>query len=164
MNDFRQDIPVKELFSMYSDMIYRIAYARTINRYDAEDIMENTFLKYIKCKKKFRDEEHRKAWLIKVTVNSCNSFFTSGWSRHRADLDDAKDVSCSPEFEKSEVYYAVEQLPEKYRVVIHLFYYEDMSIENITKILGTKESTVKSQLHRAREKLKDILKEEQYEF
>ncbi|MDO5558183.1 MAG: RNA polymerase sigma factor [Oscillospiraceae bacterium] len=164
MNDFKQDISVKELFSMYSDMIYRIAFARTGNRYDAEDIMENTFLKYIKCNKKFREEEHRKAWLLKVTVNSCNSFFTSGWSKHRAQLDDAREISYSTEFEKSEVYYAVAALPEKYRVVVHLFYYEEMSIEEICEILGAKESTVKSQLHRAREKLKEILKEEQYEF
>lgn len=164
MNDFKQDIAVSELFAMYSDMVYRIAFSRTGNKYDAEDIMENTFLKYIKCSKKFNDEEHRKAWLLKVTVNSCNSFFTSGWNRHHADLDDAKDILSCPEYEKSEVYYAVAKLPEKYRIAVHLFYYEDMSIEEICNIMGQKESTVKSQLHRAREKLKTILKEEQYEF
>ncbi|MGN0593829.1 MAG: RNA polymerase sigma factor [Hominimerdicola sp.] len=163
MGDFEQNISAEKLLEMYSDMVYRLAYARTNSKHDAEDITQDVFLKYIKSNVKFNDEEHRKAWLLKVTANTGKSFVTSAWFRHRADIEDADNISVCME-EKGSVYYAVQKLPEKYRTVVHLFYYEELSVAQISKIVGSKESTVKSQLHRAREMLKEILKEEQYEF
>ncbi|NLZ46247.1 MAG: sigma-70 family RNA polymerase sigma factor, partial [Clostridiales bacterium] len=108
-------------------------------------------------------EEHRKAWLLKVTINTGKTLLTSAWNRHRTDIENAENIG---EFipENSEVYYAVQKLPEKYRVVIHLFYFEELSILQICKMTGSKESTIKSQLHRGRGMLKNLLKEEQYEF
>ena len=162
MSKFRQDLPAKELLDMYSAMVYRIAYSRTQNKTDAEDITQNVFLKYISADKKWKDEEHRKAWLLRVAVNCTNDFVTSAHYRHTADTelpDDGMEGSYEIE-EKSEVYYAVQSLPEKYRIPIHLFYYEDMSIAEIAKITGEKQSTVRSQLTRARDMLKKILKEE----
>ena len=163
MSDFEQNISAEKLLEMYSDMIFKLAYSRTGNVHDAEDITQEVFLKYIKSGKKFNDEEHRKAWLLKVAANTGKSLVTSAWARHRADIDEARDIGKCME-EKGEVFYAVAKLPEKYRTVVHLFYYEELSVEQISEITKTKTSTVKSQLHRARAMLKEMLKEEQYEF
>ena len=144
-------------------MVFRVAYARAQNIDDAQDITQDVFLKYIKANKKFNDEEHLKAWLLKVAVNTGNTFVKSAWARHRAELNEAADETSFMD-EKSEVYYAVKDLPEKYRVIIHLFYYEEMSIKDICKILKLGENAVKTRLHRARGLLKEKLKEADYEF
>ena len=87
MSEFRQDLSAKELLDMYSAMVYRIAYSRTQNKTDAEDITQNVFLKYISADKKWKDEEHRKAWLLRVAVNCTNDFVTSAHYRHTADTE-----------------------------------------------------------------------------
>lgn len=163
MDEFQRDIPAKRLLEMYSGMIYRIAFSRTQNKADAEDITQNVFLKYINADKSFNDEEHRKAWLLRVAVNCTNDFVKSAHYQNRTPLEEAPDKEIQIE-EKSEVYYAVQSLPEKYRLAVHLFYYEDMSIAEISKLTKTKESTVKSQLSRARDMLREILKEAHYEL
>lgn len=163
MGEFKQDIPAEKLLEMYSGMIYRLAYLRTRNQTDAEDITQDVFLKYISANKKFNDEEHRKAWLLRVTMNCTNSLVTSAYYRHRTSLEEIPEEIIEIE-EKSELYYAVQSLPEKYRITIHLFYYEDLSIAEISAVTKTKESTVKSHLLRAREMLRNILKEEQNEL
>lgn len=162
MEEFQQDLPAKKLLEMYSGTVYRIAYARTRNRQDAEDITQNVFLKYVCTNKRFKSEEHRKAWILRVAVNCTNDFVKSAHYRRKADLDEIPEESEELSYEleeKSEVYYAVQSLPEKYRIPIHLFYYEDMSIAQIAAITKEKQSTVKSQLSRARSMLKEILKE-----
>ena len=158
-----KDISAETLVDMYSDMVYRLAFARSQNVHDAQDITQEVFLKYIRSGKKFNDEEHRKAWLIKVAVNAGNSFAKSAWNRHRADISEAEaETEGLPE--KSEVYYAVRELPEKYRVIVHLFYYEEISVKEIGRILGIGESAVKSRLFRAREMLREKLGGENFEF
>ncbi len=152
-----------KIIEMYSDMVFRVAYARTQNVEDAKDITQDVFLKYIKAGKKFNDEEHRKAWLLKVAVNTGNTFVKSAWFRHRAEFTEAEGETFEYE-DKSEVYYAVKALPEKYRVIVHLFYYEEMSIKEICDALGLSENNAKSRLHRARTMLKEKLKEAEYEF
>ena len=162
MEEFQQELPAQKLLEMYSDTVFRIAYARTQNQTDAEDITQNVFLKYIGANKKFNSEEHRKAWLLRVAVNCANDFVKSAHYRHRADIEQLPEGACETSYEleeKSEVYYAVQSLPEKYRIPIHLFYYEDMSIAQIAAVMTEKESTVRSQLSRARDMLKKILKE-----
>lgn len=163
MKEFKQELSAKELLEMYSSTIYRIAYSHTHNKADAEDITQNVFLKYISADKKWRDEEHRKAWLIRVAVNCTHDFVTSAHYRYRSDAEELPDNGSEDSYEieeKSDVYYAVQSLPEKYRIPIHLFYYEEMSIAEIAAATSTKESTVKSQLSRARDMLRKILKEE----
>lgn len=146
----------------YSDMVYRLALTRTGNPHDADDILQEVFLRYIRADKTYNDEEHRKAWLIKITINCSKSFLTSAWNRHRdfAEPDENSglyDKRLSDIETKSEVYGAVLKLPEKYRVVIHLFYYEDMSVTQIAKATGRTEAAVKSQLSRGRGMLKELL-------
>jgi len=157
------NITTEELISKYSDTVFRVAYARTQNVEDAKDITQDVYLKFIKANEKINDEEHVKAWLLKVAVNTGNTFVTSAWARHRAELNEAADETGFME-EKSEVFYAVKDLPEKYRVIVHLFYYEEMSMKEICSILKLSETAVKSRLHRARTMLKEKLKEADYEF
>ena len=156
---FIQNVSIEELIDRYSGMIFRLAFSKTRNRSDAEDITQEVFLKYIKSNKNFNDEEHRKAWLMKVTVNTSKTLLMSAWFRKTTMMEEADDIVTELN-EKSEVYYAVLKLPTKYRQIVHLFYYEDMSIESISEITGIKTSTIKSQLHRARLMMKESLKED----
>ena len=161
MNDKSMDYKNEVIISLnkYSNMVFRLAFARTNNTHDANDIMQEDFLRYMKNNKEFKDEEHKKAWLIKTTINCSKTLLTSAWFRKTTSLEDNIVEELK---EKSEVYYATLKLSKKYRTVIHLFYYEDMSIAEISSLLNVKESTIKSQLNRARNKLKEILKEEEF--
>ena len=145
----------QELIQKYFNMVYKIALSRTGAVHHAEDVVQEVFLRYIRGNTAFESEEHIKAWLIRVTINCSKSIYLSSWYKKSVPLTE-EIVFDSPE--KSEVYYATMALPPKYRTVIHLFYYEDMSVRQISETLGMKETTVKSQLHRGRELLKDNLK------
>ncbi len=153
---------IDQVISMYSDMIYRLASANVASKNDADDVYQDIFLKYIKCVKKgikFESEEHRKAWLIRVTVNHCKSLNTSTWFKKTTELDE-NIYSGTFEFNDAKIDFsnALMHIPQKYRSVIHLFYYEQLSVEQISNILGTKQSTIRTQLVRARALLKEILK------
>ncbi len=144
----------KEMTEKYFDMVYRLALSHTKDKHTAEDVCQNVFLKYIKTDKVFESEEHIKAWLIRVSVNECKSHFTSSWHKKTVPLSE-EIVFTSPE--KSDLFDKVQKLSPKYSDIIHLHYYEDLSIAQISKILGMNESTVKSRLFRGRQKLKEIL-------
>lgn len=154
-----QDTPgsnsVEAVFDRYGDMIYRLAFVRTKNRYDADDILQDVLVRYLRFAPNFASEEHCKAWLIRTTVNRTNSLFSSAWFRRSVPLDDSLQTEMQ---EKSEVYDAVLKLAPKYRTVVHLFYYEEYTTAEIASILSQKESTVRSQLHRARAQLRTELK------
>jgi RNA polymerase sigma-70 factor (ECF subfamily) len=154
------DLLVKEdkraVCEKYFDSVYRLVLCRTKNRDIADDVVQNVFYKYIKTEKSFESEEHVKAWLIRVAITETNSYFTSSWFTKTEPLDENTPVFDTTE--KSDVYYAVAELPKKYRTVIHLFYYEDLPIAKISEYLGINESTVKSQLKRGREMLSKKLK------
>lgn len=162
----RTDISAEELLARYSDMVYRLAYARTGNVHDAQDVTQEVFLKYIKADKKFHDEEHRKAWLLTVAANTGNSLMKSAWFKHRANFEEAEseEYYTPGEPEGNEVTEAVRELPENYRTAVHLFYYEELSIKEISSILKTSETNVKSRLFRAREMLRKKLEGAEYEF
>ncbi len=158
---YSADAEINETLEAYSDLVYKLALSRTKSGPDAEDIFQEVFMRYISCKKVFESEEHKKAWLIKVTINCSNKLFGSAWMRHRASLDDTSDYTPPPEAsDESGIFAAMSKLPASYRTVIHLFYYEDMSIRQISLALKKKEGTVKSQLNRARALLKNELKGE----
>lgn len=143
----------------YFNMIYKLALAQTRDVHIAEDVTSDVFLKYMETKKVFESEEHIKAWLLRVTINASHSVFSSSWFKKTVPLEETLEGAGIPE-DESEVYLAVMRLPEKYRTVIHLFYYEDFSVLEIADILNSKESTVKSQLLRGRNLLKETLKGE----
>lgn len=144
-----------ELITEYFDMVYRLAYSQTKDKEHAEDVTQEVFLRFIKNEKPFESKEHIKAWLIRVTVNCSKSVFTASWYKKTVPL--TEDIPFETK-EQSDLYSVVSELPQKYRTVIHLFYYEDLSVAQIARYLNSNESTVKSHLHRGRELLKSKLK------
>ncbi len=146
-----------EIIEKYFNTVYKLALSQTKSKILADDVTQEVFLRYIRQDKAFESEEHVKAWLIRVTLNCSKSTFTSSWHKKTVPLSEDFDIPVALQ-EKSDLYYAVLELPPKYRGVIHLFYYEDLSIAQIAKYLGEKESTIKSRLHRGREILKEKLK------
>ena len=158
-------LSAEELVSRYAKTVYRIALSRLGNPADAEDITQEVLIKYINADKTFEDEDHRRKWIIRVAVNAVNSFAKSAWKRHTTELEEAKNIPCDPTQDNDEaedIRRAIAGLPEKYRVPIHLFYYEDLSVRDIAAAMSVSEGTVKSLLSRARAKLKEILEEESY--
>ena len=150
-----------ELYDKYKNAVYRMAFAYCKNKADAEDIMQETFIKLFTADIRFEDSDKEKSWLLKVTVNKCKDMFRSlryKYSLTAIPLEEASLVYETPE--ESEVYHAVMSLPTKYRLVIHLYYYEDYSVKEISRITGNNESAVQTQLYRARKKLKKILGKE----
>lgn len=153
---------IQEILRMYSDMVYKLALSQTKNRADADDVFQEVFVRYMKNMKPFASEEHRKAWLIRVTINCSRKLTRSAWFRRTVALSSSRpaEPAAFDSQEKTAVYEAVLRLPGTYRTVIHLFYYEDMSIAQIGSILRVPESTVKSRLSRARRLLKRQLEGE----
>lgn len=150
-----------EAVKTYANMVYRTAYQYCGNKSDAEDVAQNTFIKLLESQKSFEDEEYLKRWLIRVAVNEAKNISMSVWKRRMFSLEEA-DGNQTYEFESTEdstLYEAVMQLPAKYRIVVHLYYFEDYSVREIAEILKIKETTVQTQLMRARAKLKEQLKE-----
>ena len=141
----------------YSDMVYRLAFARTGNRSDAEDLYQEVFLRYLTRAPAFTSEDHRKAWLLRVAVNCANRFHTAPWRKRTEPLSEALSV---PAPEGEDLWGELRRLPEKDRTVLHLYYYEDMTTEEIAQMLDRNPATVRSQLLRARAKLKKLLVEE----
>lgn len=160
-NRLRLEDSPEQVIRFYSDMVYRLAFARTGTRHDADDVYEEVFLRYLKKKPKFQSEEHRRAWLIRVTINCSNTFLTSTWQRRTQELPENLPFQQQEDYH---LYNYLQQLPAKYRSVIHLFYYEEMSVEEISRLLHRKPSTVRTQLTRARDQLRQIIKEEDYDF
>jgi RNA polymerase sigma-70 factor (ECF subfamily) len=164
------DDGIREMMERYSDMIYGIASAHMRTREDAEDIYQEVFLIYLQKQQKFREEEHRKAWLIRTTLICCKRALASSWKKRNVLMDNAEksyDMSGSEPFasleskEENEVYMAVKALPEKYRTVIYLFYFEQQSVQEISEILKRRPGTVRMQLTRGRELMKQILVQEE---
>ncbi|MDO4315571.1 MAG: RNA polymerase sigma factor [Oscillospiraceae bacterium] len=143
--------------SRYGPMVYRLACAMLRSRHDADDVFQEVFLRYHRAAPAFASEEHRKAWLLKVTANCAKSLRASPWRQRAVPLEDV--YACTDPAE-SAVDSAMAQLPGKYRAVVHLYYYEGYRTEEIAQILGRSPSTVRAQLTRARQKLKELLKEE----
>ena len=153
-------IPVQELVEMYKDNIYAAAFNICKSAADAEDVVQDTFLQYYMTKKEFDDEKHIRYWLLRVAINKAKNIQSSFRRKNEMSLEDYVETLTFETPESRELFEKVMKLPEKYRVVIHLFYYEDYSVKEIAKILRTTESSVKVRLSRGRAKLKDALKEE----
>ena len=152
-------INIDDAVRRYADMVYRLAMLNTRDKYEAEDVFQEVFLKLFKHQESISSEEHLKAWLIRVTVNQCRSLAVTVWNKRRVSLDAVPETAVEDEKEDySEVYEAVRELPEKYREVIHLFYYEELQIKEIAQILERNEATIKTQLARGRQLLEKNLK------
>lgn len=155
----RLDASADMVIRHYADTVYRLAFARSGSRYDAEEIFQEVFLRYVKKKPVFGEEEHRKAWFLRVTINCCKKLQNSAWRRRTQELDENIVFETQEEIN---LYRELQRLPAKYREVIHLFYYEDMTLEEISRMLKRKNSTVRTQLTRARAMLREFMREEDY--
>lgn len=146
---------LEETIEKYSNMVYSLAMARTRNIETSEDIYQEVFLRLARKMPEFENEEHKKAWLIRVTINCTKTILNSSFLKHRAELDENLSFETP---ERHDIYYAVFKLPIKYRTVVHLYYYENYSIKEIGKILKVNENTIKSRLSRARKELEKFIK------
>ena len=162
---FVQDESIETIIQRYKSTIYGVALSYTSNRADADDIFQEVFLIYYKVNPQFNDEEHRKAWLIRTTINCSLGVVQSTYHKRVVPMDQNEMNEGSFQFrtkEENAVYLALQQLPEKYRTVLQLFYFADMSIDSIGQALNIKPGTVKVQLLRGREMMKTKLQEEGY--
>ena len=159
MNEFKDYARPEKAFKKYADMVYRLGFVRTKNISDSEDILQEVFLRYLKIWNKMESEEHIKAMLIRITLNCTNSFLTSSWIKKTEPINENLPYEI-PE-QDTDVLGAVLKLPIRYRTVIHLHYYCGYSTEEISKILKTNPSTIKTRLKRGREQLKRSI---DYEF
>jgi len=153
----RTDDCLEDTIEKYSDMVYRLAFSQMKNKSDADDVFQEVFFRYVRKKPRFESEEHQKAWLIRVTVNCCKSMYSSAWRKRTIPLDTY--MAYMPE-EQRDFSRLLLKLPQKYLTVIHLHYYEDMSVDEISKAIGKSPSAVKMRLSRARKMLKGIFGED----
>ncbi len=155
--------PIHDTIYKYSDMVYRLAFARTQNRFDAEDIYQDVFMKLFSEERSFESEEHKKAWLIKTTVNMSVNLLKSAWRRYTVceneNLPVKRGADSNPQREK--LLSALKSLSEKYRVVLYLYYYEELSTDKIAEVMGTSPTAVRSQLMRGRRKLKRMIEDKE---
>ena len=150
----------EQIVRTYADMVYRIACRYVQNTIDADDVFSEVFLAYFKKERTFESEEHRKAWLIRVTINCAKDCVMqrSQWAQiHEETVADEESQDSQDSDTYMDLYAAIERLRPEYREVIKLYYLDDLSVKQIALILDKNENTIKTQLARAREKLKAYL-------
>lgn len=147
----------EQLVQRYGNTVYRLAYAQTRSRHDADDIFQEVFLRVAQHRQVFDSDAHIKAWLLRVTLNCLKSHWRAAWRRHDVPLDERIPL---PAPEERALDDALRQLAPKYRAAVHLFYYEGYSAEEIARMTGEKPSTIRTRLTRARAQLREMLKGE----
>jgi len=156
-----QDYEFTQSINDYRTMVFRIAYGYVKNVHDADDIAQDVFLKLYRSDIRFAAEDNKKAWLIRVTMNQAKTLLSSVWKTRRTDLEPGvfeENLAKSELSDDSlELYEYVKDLKPKYRTIIYLYYYEEYSVKEIAAILKIRETTVTTQLSRARGHLKSIL-------
>lgn len=153
-------LPADTVYESYADRVFAAAFSICRCRDDADDVVQDTFIQYFSQNREFESEEHIKAWLLRVAINRAKDITSSFWRRNRVSWEEHMDELVFEEPADKGLFSAVMQLPERYRIVIHLFYFEDYSVGEIAALLLTREGTVKSQLSRGRKLLKNMLMED----
>ena len=156
-------LSAEDAYGRFADHVFSAAFSICRSKADSDDVVQDTFIKYHFGDTEYDSEEHIKAWLLRTAVNKAKDITKSFRWKNVVTWEDYMDELQFEEPEDSRLFEAVMQLPEKYRIVIHLFYYEDYSVEEIAKVLGLSVSNVKTRLSRARNMLKkEILEVEAY--
>lgn len=148
---------LEELVERTTDMIYRLAVVYCKSPSDAEDIVQEVYIKYCKQRPNFESVEHEKAWFIRVTINCCKDFIKSAWNQKTTALE---DTMVSPELESNDLLQYIMNLPKRYKLVVYLHYYMGDSIEEIGALISKNPNTLRTWLFRARKMLKKVLEEE----
>lgn len=147
------------LVAQYANMILRISYQYLKQTYDAEDICQTVFLKYLTKAPQFESEQHEKAWIIRTTVNACKDYLKSSFFRRTVALDEA-DAIAAPTVPDTPILDALQDLPKEQRIALYLYYYEEYSAREIGQILGKSEANINQLLSRGRRKLRSALSAE----
>lgn len=147
-------------YEMYKNTVFSVIYSYTKSADDAAELSQDTFIRLYTYDGSFDSDEHMKAWLIRVAINICNNHFRS--RKHISASPVPDDLPSEEQHEIDELINVVMKLPEKYRLPIHLFYYEEYSVTEIAEILDLNEATVKTRLKRGRDKLKKVLRKEDW--
>jgi RNA polymerase sigma-70 factor (ECF subfamily) len=151
---------IEESYHQHNKMVYRVCHSYLKNTEDTKDAVSEVFLKLIQTNTTFKTAEHEKAWLLRTAINYCKDFFRS-WRQKNVNIDDYTDIEGENPFEEDETLKAVLELPDKYKYVIHLHYYEGYTTEEISKILKKPHSTIRYHLQEARKILKGVLENEE---
>ncbi|MBQ8781120.1 MAG: sigma-70 family RNA polymerase sigma factor [Oscillospiraceae bacterium] len=159
--EFVKDDYIRYVLNKYSDTIIKLSYTYVKNICDAEDIAQDVLLALMKRDKPFESEEYEKAWLLRTTINKSKNYLKSGWVKRTVAMQEAQeDIASAQELdakEENQVMEAVLSLPEKYRIPIHLFYYDGYSINEIAAAINKKPATVGTLLARGRNRLKALM-------
>jgi RNA polymerase sigma-70 factor (ECF subfamily) len=147
----------EQIVRTYADMVYRIAYRYVKNSIDTDDVFSEVFLAYFKRKRTFESEEHRKAWLIRVTINCAKDLLGQRSQVQQLHEEAVSDQSLRDEDAYMDLHKAIEQLRPEYREVIKFYYLDELSVREIAQILDKNENTIKTHLSRARDALRLIL-------
>lgn len=149
------------IIDRYQNTVYGLALARTGNRADADDVFQEVFIAYYQSGMVFRSEAHRKAWLLRTTVNQSRRVTSSSWRQKTVPLSEREDAPVQfREPEENRVWEALQSLAEDYRLPIYLFYFQELSTQEIAKVLAIRPGAVRMRLTRGREQLRERLKGE----
>jgi RNA polymerase sigma-70 factor (ECF subfamily) len=158
----RTDGEISAIYERHKLTVYRACFAYMKNAADTEDAVQDTFYKLIKNGTPFESEEHEKAWLIRTATNICKNALRSWW-RKRESLEDYENLQDKGNVEIDDVFSAVMGLPDKYKTVVYLYYYEGYDSVEIAKILEKPQSTIRNYLSEARRALRERLGDDFYE-
>ena len=150
----QKEVELKQKIEEYADLVYRIALTRCKSIETAEDVFQEVFMRFSEKGPKFESKEHEKAWFIRVTINLTKNIKESAWNKKVVRLDENMSFSSK---EENDVYSVVCALPQNYRTVIYLLYYEGYKVHEISKLMNKPDGTIKIWLYRAREILKQEL-------
>lgn len=151
----------EDTYNLYGDMIFKLCMVYLGNAADTEDVMHDVFIKFLNKSPKFKDNEHVKHWLIRVTINACKDKLRSYWKKNTFSLGDMQFFH--QDQEDLHLADAIYRLNDKYKCVIHMYYFEGYSVQEISQVLNIGLSAVKMRLKRGREQLKIELEEHNYE-
>ena len=151
---------LSNIYQRHVKMVYRICFTYMKNSHDTEDAVADTFVKALKNPPAFKSEEHEKAWLIRAAGSVCKDSLKGRWRQHEDLSDYADSLQAAPAFETDDVSEAVMELPQRYRLVIYLYYYEGYNCKQIAGMLRKPHSTIRNYLHEAREILRKVLGED----
>ena len=152
-------IDTQVVMEQYKDNLFSAAFSICKSAADADDVVQDTLIQYHMTDKQFDNEQHIRAWLLRVAINKAKNVNMSFWRRVSVPLEDYVETLIFETPEAKDLFREVMKLPEKYRIVIHLFYYEDYPVKKIAEILHTSENNVKVRLMRGRKMLRTVLKE-----
>lgn len=164
MNKFAETEEFYELYSRNVETVYQVAYLHLKNKSDAEDAVQNIFMKYLTCRPVFENRKHEAAWFVVASRNYCRDILRSWWKKKRTDEETEMMYEPFDMDTYGEVTEILMNLPDKYREVLYLYYYLEYSLKEIAEIMKKNENTVRTQLCRAREKMKKYLEKEETDY